>query len=182
MSKQEMRDEAKETMGNPQVKGRIRRIQNAMRRRKVKADMSRASVVVTNPTHYAVALEFSFEIDAGADSAGEGPQPACAADSRGGALGGRAHRREPAAGAVAVQVGRGGPADPVRAVCGGGRNSGVSLSAAGGEGRAGAQGSGRGGAVRRTAALGRCGEAGSDVQAANGADGPRPSATRWCCR
>ena len=32
-----------------------------MRRRKVKADMSRASVVITNPTHYAVALEFSFE-------------------------------------------------------------------------------------------------------------------------
>jgi flagellar biosynthetic protein FlhB len=62
MSKQEMRDEIKETMGNPQVKGRIRRIQNAMRRRKVKADMSRASVVITNPTHYAVALEFSFEL------------------------------------------------------------------------------------------------------------------------
>jgi flagellar biosynthetic protein FlhB len=62
MSKQEMRDEQKETMGNPQVKGRIRRIQNAMRRRKVKADMSRASVVITNPTHYAVALEFSFEL------------------------------------------------------------------------------------------------------------------------
>jgi flagellar biosynthetic protein FlhB len=61
MSKQELRDELKETMGNPQVKGRIRRIQNAMRRRKVKADMSRASVVITNPTHYAVALEFSFE-------------------------------------------------------------------------------------------------------------------------
>jgi flagellar biosynthetic protein FlhB len=61
MSKQELRDELKETMGNPQVKGRIRRIQNAMRQRKVKADMSRASVVITNPTHYAVALEFSFE-------------------------------------------------------------------------------------------------------------------------
>lgn len=61
MSKQEVREELKETIGNPQVKGRIRRIQNAMRRRKVKADISRASVVVTNPTHYAVALEFSFE-------------------------------------------------------------------------------------------------------------------------
>lgn len=61
MTKQEMRDEVKETMGNPQVKGRIRQIQNAMRRRKVKADVSRASVVITNPTHYAVALEFSFE-------------------------------------------------------------------------------------------------------------------------
>jgi flagellar biosynthetic protein FlhB len=62
MSKQELRDEMKETMGNPQVKRRIRQIQNAMRRRKVKADMSRASVVITNPTHYAVALEFSFEL------------------------------------------------------------------------------------------------------------------------
>lgn len=61
MTKQEVRDELKETFGNPQVKGRIRRIQNAMRRRKVKADMARASVVITNPTHYAVALEFSFE-------------------------------------------------------------------------------------------------------------------------
>jgi flagellar biosynthetic protein FlhB len=62
MTKQEMRDEMKETMGNPQVKGRIRQIQNAMRRRKVKADINRASVVITNPTHYAVALEFSFEL------------------------------------------------------------------------------------------------------------------------
>jgi len=61
MSKQEIREELKETMGNPQIKGKIRQIQRAMRRRKVKADISRASVVITNPTHYAVALEFSFE-------------------------------------------------------------------------------------------------------------------------
>jgi flagellar biosynthesis protein FlhB len=61
MSKQEIRDEVKDAMGNPQVKMKIRQIQMAMRKRKVKADMSRASVVITNPTHYAVALEFSFE-------------------------------------------------------------------------------------------------------------------------
>ncbi len=61
MSKQEMRDEMKDAMGNPQIKAKIRQIQMAMRKRKVKADMSRASVVITNPTHYAVALEFSFE-------------------------------------------------------------------------------------------------------------------------
>jgi flagellar biosynthetic protein FlhB len=61
MTKQEIREETKESMGNPEVKGRIRQIQRAMRKRKVKADMSRASVVITNPTHYAVALEFSFE-------------------------------------------------------------------------------------------------------------------------
>jgi flagellar biosynthetic protein FlhB len=61
MSKQEIREEIKEAMGNPQIKGKIRQLQNAMRRRKVKADISRASVVITNPTHYAVALEFSIE-------------------------------------------------------------------------------------------------------------------------
>jgi flagellar biosynthesis protein FlhB len=62
MTKQELRDEMKETQGNPHVKGRMRRLQNAMRRRKVKKDIHRASVVITNPTHYAVALEFSFEL------------------------------------------------------------------------------------------------------------------------
>jgi flagellar biosynthetic protein FlhB len=61
MSKQEMREEIRDSMGNPQIKAKIRQIQRAMRKRRVKADMSRASVVITNPTHYAVALEFSFE-------------------------------------------------------------------------------------------------------------------------
>jgi flagellar biosynthetic protein FlhB len=61
MSKQEMREEMRDAMGNPQIKAKVRQIQRAMRKRKVKADMSRASVVITNPTHYAVALEFSFE-------------------------------------------------------------------------------------------------------------------------
>lgn len=61
MTKQEQRQEMKEAMGNPEIKGRVRQIQRAMRRRKVKADISRASVIITNPTHYAVALEFSFD-------------------------------------------------------------------------------------------------------------------------
>ena len=61
MTKQQIKDEMKDSQGNPQVKGRVRQVQMAMRRRKVKADISRASVVITNPTHYAVALEFSFE-------------------------------------------------------------------------------------------------------------------------
>ncbi len=61
VTKQEMRQEMKEAMGNPEIKGRIRQIQRAMRRRKMKADISRASVIITNPTHYAVALEFSFD-------------------------------------------------------------------------------------------------------------------------
>ena len=61
MTKQEVKDEAKESNGNPHTKGRIRNIQRAMRKRRVKADVSKATVVITNPTHYAVALEFSYE-------------------------------------------------------------------------------------------------------------------------
>ncbi|MHB1793527.1 MAG: EscU/YscU/HrcU family type III secretion system export apparatus switch protein [Acidobacteriaceae bacterium] len=61
MSKEDMRKEYKEMEGNPQIRSRIRSIQRQMRRRKLQADVSRASVVITNPTHYAIALEFNFE-------------------------------------------------------------------------------------------------------------------------
>jgi len=61
MSKQDMRDEYREMEGSPQVKSRIRGLRRQMRRRQLKADIGRASVVVTNPTHYAVALTFNFE-------------------------------------------------------------------------------------------------------------------------
>jgi len=60
MSRQDMRDEFKETEGNPQIRSRIRNLQRQMRRRRVKADVSKAAVVLTNPTHYAVALGFDF--------------------------------------------------------------------------------------------------------------------------
>ncbi len=60
MSRDDMRDEFKETEGSPQIRGRIRNLQRQMRRRKVKADVTKAAVVLTNPTHYAVALGFDF--------------------------------------------------------------------------------------------------------------------------
>jgi flagellar biosynthesis protein FlhB len=60
MSKQDLRDEYKETEGSPQVRSRIRSLQRQMRRKRVKEDVARAAVVVTNPTHYAVALGFDF--------------------------------------------------------------------------------------------------------------------------
>jgi flagellar biosynthetic protein FlhB len=60
MSRQDLRDEYKETEGSPQIRGRIRNLQRQMRRRRVKADVAKAAVVVTNPTHYAVALGFDF--------------------------------------------------------------------------------------------------------------------------
>jgi flagellar biosynthesis protein FlhB len=60
MSREEMKQEFKEMEGSPQTRSRIRGLQRQMRRRKVKADVARAAVVLTNPTHYAVALGFDF--------------------------------------------------------------------------------------------------------------------------
>jgi len=61
MSRQEMREEYKESEGNPQIRGRIRNLQRQARRRRIQADLAKAAVVITNPTHYAVALDFNFE-------------------------------------------------------------------------------------------------------------------------
>jgi len=64
MSRQELRDEYKETEGNPSMKARLRRLQRQMRRRRMLKDVERATVVVTNPIHYAVALEYRPEMPA----------------------------------------------------------------------------------------------------------------------
>lgn len=58
MTKQEVRDEARQMEGSAEVKMRVRRIQRDMARRRMISDVARATVVVTNPTHYAVALEY----------------------------------------------------------------------------------------------------------------------------
>ena len=64
MSRQELVDEFKETEGNPQVKGRIRRLQRQVRRRRMLDDAKRAAVVITNPTEFAVALEYCAQMAA----------------------------------------------------------------------------------------------------------------------
>ena len=58
MSRQDIRDEHKEQEGDPHVKGRIRQQMMAAARRRMMADVPKADVVVTNPTHYAVALQY----------------------------------------------------------------------------------------------------------------------------
>ncbi|MBK3396162.1 MULTISPECIES: flagellar biosynthesis protein FlhB [Methylobacterium] len=58
MSKQELKDEHKEQDGNPEVKGRMRRIRAQRVRTRMMAAVPSASVIVTNPTHYAVALRY----------------------------------------------------------------------------------------------------------------------------
>jgi flagellar biosynthesis protein FlhB len=64
MSRQDLRDEFKETEGNPAVKIRIRRLQRQARRSRMLKDVERAAVVITNPTEFAIALEFNMQMDA----------------------------------------------------------------------------------------------------------------------
>jgi flagellar biosynthetic protein FlhB len=58
MSKQELREEAKDSEGDPVLKGRRRQLRLARSRQRMMAAVPRAAVVVTNPTHYAVALAY----------------------------------------------------------------------------------------------------------------------------
>ncbi|EGI6811461.1 flagellar type III secretion system protein FlhB [Escherichia coli] len=58
MSRQDIRDEFKQSEGDPHVKGRIRQMQRAAARRRMMADVPKADVIVNNPTHYSVALQY----------------------------------------------------------------------------------------------------------------------------
>lgn len=59
MTREEVRQENKESDGNPQIKGKIRQLQREMARRRMMSEVPTADVVVTNPTHYAVALKYT---------------------------------------------------------------------------------------------------------------------------
>lgn len=58
MTKQEIKDEMKNSEGSPETKGRVRRVQYEMSQRRMMQDVPDADVVITNPTHYAVALKY----------------------------------------------------------------------------------------------------------------------------
>lgn len=64
MSKQEIREEYKEQEGDPLVKSRVKSLQKELAQRRMMQDVAKATVVVTNPTHIAVALKYSKEIQA----------------------------------------------------------------------------------------------------------------------
>jgi flagellar biosynthetic protein FlhB len=65
MTKQQVKDEVKETEGKPEVKSRIKALQQELAQRRMMEDVRTADVVVTNPDHYAVALRY----DAGRSAA-----------------------------------------------------------------------------------------------------------------
>jgi len=61
MSKQDIKEEAKDLEGNPQMKARIRRLMRDRVRRQMMKDVPKATAVVVNPTHYAVAIRYQME-------------------------------------------------------------------------------------------------------------------------
>ncbi|WP_420404683.1 flagellar biosynthesis protein FlhB [Nisaea sp.] len=61
MSKQEVRDEHKQTEGDPHVKARLRQLRMERARTRMIAEVPKATVVITNPTHYAIALKYEMD-------------------------------------------------------------------------------------------------------------------------
>lgn len=70
MTRQEVRDELKQSDGDPMIKARVRQIRNERARRRMMAAVPHATVVIVNPTHYAVALKYEHE---------KTPAPVCVA-------------------------------------------------------------------------------------------------------
>lgn len=64
MTRQEIKEETRQLEGDPQIKSRIRHIQREMSRRRMMDEVAQADVVVTNPTHLAVALKYRRDMDA----------------------------------------------------------------------------------------------------------------------
>lgn len=64
MSKQEIKDEFKQMEGDPKIKAKIRQIQMQMTRKRMMQEIPQADVVITNPTHYAVAIRYNQEKEA----------------------------------------------------------------------------------------------------------------------
>lgn len=62
MTKQEVKDEYKNTEGDPQIKGRIRQKMREVSQRRMMQDVPKADVVITNPTHFAVAIKYDAEV------------------------------------------------------------------------------------------------------------------------
>ena len=58
MTKQEIKEEFKESEGDPQIKARVRQMQMQMARRRMMAEVPKADVIITNPTHFAIALSY----------------------------------------------------------------------------------------------------------------------------
>jgi flagellar biosynthetic protein FlhB len=72
MSKQEIKDEFKNMEGDPKIKGRIRKIQMQMHMQRMMSNVPDADVVITNPTHYAVAMKYDSNVNSAPKVVGKG--------------------------------------------------------------------------------------------------------------
>jgi flagellar biosynthetic protein FlhB len=64
MSLRELKDEFKETDGDPKIKGKLRQLRQARMRKRMMAAVPKAAVIITNPTHYSIALQYERGMDA----------------------------------------------------------------------------------------------------------------------
>jgi flagellar biosynthesis protein FlhB len=64
MTLQEIKDEQKESEGNPEIKAKLRQLRAKLARRRMMANVPKATVIITNPTHYAIALRYEAGMDA----------------------------------------------------------------------------------------------------------------------
>src|ERR1041385_7999561 len=64
MSLRELRDEFKQSEGDPTIKGKMKQVRQTRQRKRMIANVPKAAVVITNPTHYAVALQYERGMDA----------------------------------------------------------------------------------------------------------------------
>ena len=115
MTKEEVKREAKEADVNPEVKGQLKRRQHEMAVRRMMSAVPDADVVITNPTHYAVALRVRA-VAAGAAGGGEGRRPRRPPDHREGPRERRQRGRRPAPRAQPVRRRRGRAVHPRRRV------------------------------------------------------------------
>lgn len=73
MTRQEVKDELKQTEGNPEMRAKVRRMQQEVAQRRMMRDVPLADVVLTNPTHYAVALRYTDRPDRAPRVVAKGP-------------------------------------------------------------------------------------------------------------
>ena len=134
MSVRELKEEFKQTEGDPMIKGKIRQMRQQRMRKRMMAAVPKASVVITNPTHYAIALQYERGMNAPVCVA-KGVDADRAEDPRGRGRALHPDRGEPAAGPRAARHGRDRRGNPARALQGGRRGHRLCHEAAAGCGQ-----------------------------------------------
>ncbi len=127
MSRQEVREEFKETEGNPQMKTRIRRLLRDRIRRNMMKQVPTATAVIVNPTHYAVAIRYQMDMGLGAQRSGQRKELSGAAHPAARHRSPGSADRKSAAGAGALQISGNRTGNPPASVSRGGGNPGVHL-------------------------------------------------------